>query len=99
HHYPVHVAARIGEMVQRRFVRRDGEAVEREPENAALFLDHADDVIRYSADPQIAADRIQIRKEILRDLIADDDDGRAELRFLVGEQPSGGDVVLLDREV
>ena len=51
------------------------ELVERLSEQRALVLDDADDGVRDAADAQLASERIQVRKEVLRDFVADHGDG------------------------
>src|SRR5471032_3086480 len=86
-------------MVQGRVEGREGRLVERDAEQIALMLDDADDLVGNTADAQLVSDGVESGKEELRDLVADDDDWRPEVGFLLGEDAAGGEVVLLDDEV
>ena len=81
-------AVRIHPAVERRLFRRDDELVEREAERAALLLHHADDGVRNALDAQLAPDRIEVREEVIGDVLADHDDRRAERVFLRGDEPA-----------
>ena len=63
------------------------------------MLDDADDRVRDAADAQLAADRAQPVEEVLRHLVAHEDDRHTQLRFLRGEYAAIGEIELLDREV
>src|SRR4051812_41718041 len=85
--------------MERRVEWRDGQLVERLSKQRSLMLDDADDLIRNAANTELAPDGIQIREEKVRDLVADDDDRRAELVFLRHDRSPGLEIVFLDREI
>ena len=91
--------ARVGEVMQRRVVRRDGDAIERESEHRALLLEHADDRVGHALDLELAPEWIQIGEEVLRHFVTDYDYGRAQRGFLRSKCSPDTNIVLLDGEV
>src|SRR5881396_1045364 len=77
----------------------DHEAVERESQDAALLLDHADHPIADAADPHGALQRCPIDEQPLGHRVAQDSHRDARAILLGGEGPSDGDPQVLDFEV
>src|SRR6266851_2509888 len=99
HQKGVHHAGRVHEALGRCEGGHDHEAVERESQDAALLLDHADHPIADATDPHAAAERGAIDEQPLGHPVAQDGHGGARAILLGGEGSSHGDPQVLDLEV
>ena len=97
-HYAVQARMRVVGARHRRIEGPKNLPVERDPEHTALCLEDADHGERKTVDPDLAADRVEMGKELARCLGTDDHHRRASRIFLGGEHPALRDLQVLDRE-
>src|SRR5437899_1796183 len=99
HDQGVHDAGRIDLALNGRERRGDDELVERDAEQVALALDHSDDAVGNAVDPHSSPDRIDVGKQLLRQVVAQHHDRGSGPRLLGREGAPVGDLQVHDVEV
>ena len=89
----------IHQVLRRRQRGDDDKAVERESEDAALVLHHADHAIRHAADAHTLPERVAIGEQALGDGLAEHRYGRAGAVLFARKRAPDGDAQVLDVEV